>query len=142
MDTIHHASPPTKIRAADLNVHYGQRYALRHIDLEIEENRVTALIGPSGCGKSTFLRCLNRMNDLIESAKIAGVVEVDGEDVYAPGVDPVLLRRKVGMIFQKSNPFSKSIFENVAYGPRVHGIKDKRRLEEIVESSLRRAALW
>jgi len=142
LDSIHPASPPTKIRAADLNLHYGPRYALRHIDLEIEENRVTALIGPSGCGKSTFLRCLNRMNDLIDSAKTSGVVEIDGEDIYAPGVDPVLLRRKVGMIFQKSNPFSKSIFENVAYGPRVHGVKDKRRLEEIVERSLRQAALW
>jgi len=131
-----------KIRSKDLNLHYGEKHALRHIDMEIERNKVTALIGPSGCGKSTFLRCLNRMNDLIESAKIKGKVEVDGQDIYAKDVDPVLLRRKVGMIFQKSNPFPKSIYENIAYGPRIHGIKDKRTLDEIVERSLRGAALW
>jgi len=131
-----------KIRAKDLNLHYGQKQALRDIDLDIERNRVTALIGPSGCGKSTFLRCLNRMNDLIESASIKGRVEVDGMDIYGSDIDPVLLRRKVGMIFQKSNPFPKSIYENIAYGPRIHGIKDKRALDEIVERSLRGAALW
>jgi len=131
-----------KIRAVDLNLHYGTKHALRHIDMEIEANRVTALIGPSGCGKSTFLRCLNRMNDLIDSAKITGKVLVDGLDVYAKDIDPVLLRRKVGMIFQKSNPFPKSIFENIAYGPRIHGIKDRKTLDEIVEKSLRGAALW
>ena len=131
-----------KIQARDLNLHYGEKHALRHIDLQIEKNKVTALIGPSGCGKSTFLRCLNRMNDLIESAKITGKVLVDGMDVYAKDIDPVLLRRKVGMIFQKSNPFPKSIFENIAYGPRIHGIKDKKTLDEIVEKSLRGAALW
>ncbi len=130
------------IRSKDLNLHYGPKHALRHIDLEVERNKVTALIGPSGCGKSTFLRCLNRMNDLIESAKIAGRVEIDGQDIYAKDVDPVLLRRKVGMIFQKSNPFPKSIYENIAYGPRIHGIKDKRTLDGIVEKSLRGAALW
>ena len=130
------------IRSKDLNLHYGPKHALRHIDLEVERNKVTALIGPSGCGKSTFLRCLNRMNDLIESAKIAGRVEIDGQDIYAKDVDPVLLRRKVGMIFQKSNPFPKSIYENIAYGPRIHGVKDKRTLDEIVEKSLRGAALW
>ncbi len=131
-----------KIQARDLNLHYGTKHALRHIDMDVEKNRVTALIGPSGCGKSTFLRCLNRMNDLIESAKITGKVLVDGQDVYAKDVDPVLLRRKVGMIFQKSNPFPKSIFENIAYGPRIHGIKDKKTLDEIIEKSLRGAALW
>lgn len=131
-----------KISSKDLNLHYGDKHALRHIDMQIEKNKVTALIGPSGCGKSTFLRCLNRMNDLIESAKIKGKVEVDGQDIYAKDVDPVLLRRKVGMIFQKSNPFPKSIYENIAYGPRIHGIKDKRTLDEIVERSLRGAALW
>ena len=131
-----------KISSRDLCLHYGEKQALRHIDLDIARNRVTALIGPSGCGKSTFLRCLNRMNDLIESARIKGKVEVDGQDIYAKDVDPVLLRRKVGMIFQKSNPFPKSIYENIAYGPRIHGIKDKRSLDEIVERSLRGAALW
>ena len=131
-----------KISSKDLNLHYGDKHALRHIDMQIEKNKVTALIGPSGCGKSTFLRCLNRMNDLIESAKITGVVEVDGQNIYAKDVDPVLLRRKVGMIFQKSNPFPKSIYDNIAYGPRIHGIKDKRTLDEIVERSLRGAAIW
>lgn len=131
-----------KIRAEKLNLHYGQKQALRDIDLDIEKNRVTALIGPSGCGKSTFLRCLNRMNDLIDSVRIQGKVEVDGLDIYGSDVDPVLLRRKVGMIFQKSNPFPKSIYENIAYGPRIHGVKDKRALDQIVEKSLRGAALW
>ncbi|HQF56512.1 MAG TPA: phosphate ABC transporter ATP-binding protein PstB [Fibrobacteria bacterium] len=131
-----------KIRAGKLNLQYGQKHALRDIDLDIEKNRVTALIGPSGCGKSTFLRCLNRMNDLIDSARIQGRVEIDGTDIYGKDVDPVLLRRKVGMIFQKSNPFPKSIYENIAYGPRIHGVKDKRTLDQIVEKSLRGAALW
>lgn len=131
-----------KIRVRDLQLHYGAKHALRNIDMDIEPNKVTALIGPSGCGKSTFLRCLNRMNDLIESAKITGKVEFDGQDVYAKDVDPVLLRRKVGMIFQRSNPFPKSIYENIAYGPRIHGIKDKATLDSIVEKSLRGAALW
>jgi phosphate transport system ATP-binding protein len=131
-----------KISSRELDLHYGEKQALRHIDMDIEKNRVTALIGPSGCGKSTFLRCLNRMNDLIDSVKIKGRIAVDGQDIYAKEVDPVLLRRKVGMIFQKSNPFPKSIYENIAYGPRIHGIKDKRTLDEIVERSLRGAALW
>jgi len=131
-----------KIRSGKLNLQYGQKHALRDIDLDIEKNRVTALIGPSGCGKSTFLRCLNRMNDLIDSARIQGRVEIDGTDIYGKDVDPVLLRRKVGMIFQKSNPFPKSIYENIAYGPRIHGVKDKRTLDQIVEKSLRGAALW
>jgi phosphate transport system ATP-binding protein len=136
------AATEFKIQARDLNLHYGTKHALRNIDMDVEKNRVTALIGPSGCGKSTYLRCLNRMNDLIESARITGKVLVDGMDIYAKDIDPVLLRRKVGMIFQKSNPFPKSIFENIAYGPRIHGIKDKRTLDEIVEKSLRGAALW
>jgi len=136
------ASPKIKIKAKDLNLHYGEKHALRHIDMDIERNRVTALIGPSGCGKSTFLRCLNRMNDLIDSARITGKVEVDDLDIYARDIDPVLLRRKVGMIFQKSNPFPKSIYENIAYGPRIHGIKERKTLDEIVERSLRGAALW
>jgi len=131
-----------KIQARDLNLFYGTKHALRNIEMDVEKNRVTALIGPSGCGKSTYLRCLNRMNDLIESAKITGKVLVDGQDVYDHDIDPVLLRRKVGMIFQKSNPFPKSIFENIAYGPRIHGIKDKKSLDQIVEKSLRGAALW
>jgi phosphate transport system ATP-binding protein len=110
--------------------------------MEIPAHRVTALIGPSGCGKSTFLRCLNRMNDLIDDVRIEGKVEIDGEDIYRRGLDVVDLRRKVGMVFQKSNPFPKSVFENIAYGPRVNGVRDRRLLEEVVERSARRAAIW
>lgn len=131
-----------KISARDLNLHYGDKHALRNISMDIAPNRVTALIGPSGCGKSTFLRCLNRMNDLIDSARTTGKVLVDGQDIYARDVDPVLLRGKVGMIFQKSNPFPKSIYDNIAYGPRIHGTKDRKTLDQIVETSLRGAALW
>jgi len=131
-----------KISAKDLNLHYGEKHALRSITMDIAPHQVTALIGPSGCGKSTFLRCLNRMNDLIDAARITGKVEVDGTDIYARDIDPVLLRRKVGMIFQKSNPFPKSIYDNIAYGPRIHGIKDKKTLDQIVETSLRGSALW
>ena len=131
-----------KISALKLNLHYGDKHALRDISLDIAPNQVTALIGPSGCGKSTFLRCLNRMNDLIDSARVSGTVLVDGEDIYRKDIDPVLLRRKVGMIFQKSNPFPKSVYDNVAYGPRIHGIKDRKSLDQIVEKSLRGAALW
>ena len=131
-----------KISARKLNLHYGDKHALRDIDLDIAPHQVTALIGPSGCGKSTFLRCLNRMNDLIDSARVSGTVLVDGEDIYRKDIDPVLLRRKVGMIFQKSNPFPKSVYDNVAYGPRIHGIKDRKSLDQIVEKSLRGAALW
>jgi len=130
------------LRVEALHKHYGPLHVLRGIDLTVDRGTVVVLIGPSGSGKSTFLRCLNRMNDLIDSAKIVGKVEVDGHDIYSSDVDPVLLRRKVGMIFQKSNPFPKSIYENIAYGPRIHGIKDKRSLDEIVEKSLRGAALW
>ncbi len=131
-----------KIAVRDVSVRYGGTLALEQVTLDIPANRVTALIGPSGCGKSTFLRCLNRMNDLIPGAKVAGTVTIDGMPLYAPDVDPVALRRRVGMVFQKSNPFPKSIFENVAFGPRVHGMRDPVALREVVERSLRQAALW
>ncbi|HHY96156.1 MAG TPA: phosphate ABC transporter ATP-binding protein, partial [Firmicutes bacterium] len=125
-----------------LSVSYGNMAALRHVDLEIKAHHVTALIGPSGCGKSTFLRSLNRMNDLVESARTTGQVFLDGTDIYSPGVDVVALRKRVGMVFQRPNPFPMSVYENVAYGPRIHGVRDKHRLDEIVENSLRAAALW
>jgi len=131
-----------RIKTIGLNFYYGDVLALKDVNMEIEENRVTALIGPSGCGKTTFLRTLNRMNDLIPGATVEGKVLLDGQDIYRKDVDVVELRRKIGMVFQKSNPFPKSIFENVAYGPRLNGINDKTRLEEIVERSLRKAALW
>ncbi len=131
-----------KLTVRNLNLHYGSKHALQDITLDIRDHWVTALIGPSGCGKSTFLRTLNRMNDLIEGVRISGEVKVDGNDIYADGVDTVTLRKRVGMIFQKSNPFPKSIYENVAYGPRIHGLKDKAALNELVEKSLRQAALW
>jgi phosphate transport system ATP-binding protein len=136
------AEVPIKITTRDLTVHYGTTLALDRVSLDAEANRVTALIGPSGCGKSTFLRCLNRMNDHILGARIAGEITIDGEPIYGSGVDPVDLRRRVGMVFQKSNPFPKTIFENVAFGPRVHGLRDQLELREIVERSLRQAALW
>jgi phosphate transport system ATP-binding protein len=131
-----------KVNVRRLNFYYGEFQALHDINLQIPEKRVTGLIGPSGCGKSTFLRTLNRMNDIISTAKVEGNVIIDDEDIYHNSADVVSLRKKVGMIFQKSNPFPKSIFENVSYGPRIHGVKDKNRLNEIVEHSLRRAALW
>ena len=130
------------IRATNLSFYYGVQQALFDIDMRIERKAVTALIGPSGCGKSTFLRTLNRMNDIIEGTKVVGKVELDGEDIYDPEVDVVALRKRVGMVFQKSTPFPKSIFDNVAYGPRIAGEKNKAVLKEIVESSLQRAALW
>jgi len=133
---------PVKIAVGDLSLRYGDTLALDRVSLEIPERRVTALIGPSGCGKSTFLRCLNRMNDNIRNVSISGRVHVDGEDLYGDEVDPVVVRRRIGMVFQKSNPFPKSIFENVAYGPRVHGLRDPVELREIVERSLQQAALW
>jgi phosphate transport system ATP-binding protein len=133
---------PVKIAVRDLNVHYGATQALTGVSLNIPERRVTALIGPSGCGKSTFLRCLNRMNDHIRGTRITGSITIDGEDLYGDDVDPVVLRRRVGMVFQKSNPFPKSIFENVAFGPRIHGLRDPVALREIVEQSLHQAALW
>lgn len=129
------------IQTKNLDLHYGSVQALKKINLDIEKNSVTALIGPSGCGKSTFLRTLNRMNDLISNVKIEGEVLFEGENIYN-NYDIIELRKKVGMVFQKPNPFPMSIFENVAYGPRIHGIKDKSQLEEIVEESLKKAALW
>ena len=132
-----------KITADDVKVFYGSAEALHGIHTEIPVNRVTALIGPSGCGKSTFLRCLNRMNDTIEGARVTGKILMDGEDIYDKSLDVVLLRARVGMVFQKPNPFPKSIFENIAYGPRIHGLaKNKADLEVIVERSLKRAGLW
>jgi phosphate transport system ATP-binding protein len=136
------AQPKMKMTTHDLVVRYGETVALDRVSLEIREHEVTALIGPSGCGKSTFLRCLNRMNDTIRGVSVEGRVLLDGDDVYARHVDPVLLRRRVGMVFQKSNPFPKSIFDNVAFGPRIHGLRDPVTLREIVERSLRQAALW
>ena len=131
-----------KIAARRLSLWYGEKQALKEISLEIPPNKVTSLIGPSGCGKSTFLRCLNRMNDLIDGVRIEGEVRIDDTDIYAKGVDVVDLRRKVGMVFQKSNPFPKTIFDNIAYGPRVNGMKGRRKTQELVEESARRAAIW
>lgn len=133
----------TKMAARDVKVFYGESQALHGINMDIIENEVVAFIGPSGCGKSTFLRCLNRMNDTIDSARVEGSVTLDGQDIYHPNLDVVQLRAQVGMVFQKPNPFPKSIYENIAYGPRLHGLVDnKADLEEIVENSLRRAGLW
>lgn len=131
-----------KIEVKDLSLYYGEKKALKEISLEIPRNKVTALIGPSGCGKSTFLRCINRMNDLIPSVKITGEMLVEGIDIYDKNVDVVNIRKKIGMVFQKSNPFPKSIYENIAYGPKINGIKAKNELDEIVETSLRQAAIW
>jgi phosphate transport system ATP-binding protein len=131
-----------RMKTEGLNIYYGQKQAIKNVNLDIFTHRVTALIGPSGCGKSTYLRSLNRMNDLIENARVEGQVLLDGVNIYDKQVDVVELRKKVGMIFQKSNPFPKSIFENVAYGPRINGQNDKKKLDEIVERSLRQAALW
>jgi phosphate transport system ATP-binding protein len=133
---------PIKISTENLSLHYGSKQALKGVSLSIKENQVTALIGPSGCGKSTFLRALNRMNDLIENVRVEGTVIVDDLNIYDDDIDVVELRKKVGMIFQKSNPFPKSIYDNVAYGPRINGIRERKILDEIVERSLRRAALW
>jgi phosphate transport system ATP-binding protein len=130
------------IEVRDFNFFYGQNQVLHGIDLHIPDRQVTALIGPSGCGKSTFLRSINRMNDIIPGARGEGLIAIDGENVYAPSVDVVSLRRRVGMVFQKSNPFPKSIYENVAYGLRIGGIRDRRRIDATVERSLRRAAIW
>ncbi len=130
-----------KIQVRNLNLYYGDNQALKNINIDLEENKVTAFIGPSGCGKSTFLRTINRMNDLIDNVKIEGEIFVDGEDIYK-SKDVIALRTKVGMVFQKPNPFPMSIYDNIAYGPRLHGIKDKKTLDEIVEKSLKGAALW
>ncbi|AEG61516.1 phosphate ABC transporter ATP-binding protein PstB [Desulforamulus ruminis] len=131
-----------KITVRNLNLFYSGLQALMNINLDIEEKKVTALIGPSGCGKSTFLRTLNRMNDLIEGVKVEGQVLLDGEDIYLPEVDVVALRKRVGMVFQRPNPFPMTVYENVAYGPRIHGLRDRHKLDETVESSLKAAALW
>lgn len=132
-----------KISAQKVQVYYGDKQAIKDVDVEILDKTVTAFIGPSGCGKSTFLRCINRMNDTIPIARIEGKISIDGEDIYDRRVDPVQLRAKVGMVFQKPNPFPKSIYDNVAYGPRIHGLaRNKAELDEIVEKSLRGAALW
>ena len=131
-----------KISVRDLELYYGQNHALKGINMDITPNTVTAFIGPSGCGKSTFLKTLNRMNDLVDGVKITGSVELDGENIYAPNVDTTVLRRRVGMVFQQPNPFPMSIYDNVAYGPRVHGIRSKGRLDDIVEESLRGAAIF
>jgi len=136
------ATPEPKIRVRNLHLHYGDFCALRDIDLDIPERRVTALIGPSGCGKSSFLRCLNRMNDLIDGVRIEGRVEIGGQNIYDKDVDLVTLRKRVGMVFQKPNPFPMSIFDNIAFGPRIHGVRRRSALEEIVERSLRAAYLW
>ncbi|WP_425450207.1 phosphate ABC transporter ATP-binding protein PstB [Virgifigura deserti] len=133
---------PLKISAQGVDVFYGDKQALKQVDLDIHENQVTALIGPSGCGKSTFLRCLNRMNDVIESARVRGTILLDGQNIYDRDLDVVTLRARVGMVFQKPNPFPKSIYDNVAYGPRIHGIgSGKAELDEIVATSLERAGL-
>ncbi|WP_432638772.1 phosphate ABC transporter ATP-binding protein PstB [Albidovulum sp.] len=137
------ATAEIKISAKAVQVYYGDNHAIKDVDVEIADRTVTAFIGPSGCGKSTFLRCLNRMNDTIDICRVEGSITLDGEDIYDKRVDPVQLRAKVGMVFQKPNPFPKSIYDNVAYGPRIHGLaRSKAELDEIVEKSLRRAALW
>lgn len=132
----------TIISVKDLNLYYGTNHALKNVNMDIYENKVTAFIGPSGCGKSTFLKTLNRMNDLIDGVKITGSIAFSGEDIYAPNVDTTVLREKIGMVFQQPNPFPMSIYDNIAYGPRVHGIRDKRTLDQIVEESLRGAAIF
>lgn len=132
-----------KISAKDVQVYYGDNHAIKDVSVDIEDKTVTAFIGPSGCGKSTFLRCINRMNDTIDICRVTGDIAIDGEDIYDPKVDPVQLRAKVGIVFQKPNPFPKSIYDNVAYGPKIHGLaKTKADLDEIVEHALRRGAIW
>jgi phosphate transport system ATP-binding protein len=136
------AASPVKMRATGLTVRYGEKEAVKDVSLDVLENEVLALIGPSGCGKSTFLRSLNRMNDTVDGVHVDGQLHLDGRDIYAAGVDAVLVRRRVGMVFQKSNPFPKSIFDNVAYGLRIAGVKDRGLLGDKVERALRQAALW
>lgn len=132
----------SKISVENLNLHYGENHALKDVNMEIADHAITAFIGPSGCGKSTFLRCLNRMNDLVDGCRVEGKVILDGEDIYDKRVDTTLLRKKVGMVFQQPNPFPMSIYDNIAYGPRLHGIKNKKELDEIVERSLQSAAIF
>ncbi|HSF96093.1 MAG TPA: phosphate ABC transporter ATP-binding protein PstB [Thermohalobaculum sp.] len=137
------AAQGAKITARDVNVHYGDTHAIQSVSVDILDKTVTAFIGPSGCGKSTFLRCMNRMNDTIDICRVTGEILLDGQDIYARSVDPALLRARVGMVFQKPNPFPKSVYDNVAYGPRIHGLAETRAdLDGIVEDSLRRASLW
>ena len=132
----------SKISVENLNLHYGENHALKDVNMEIADHAITAFIGPSGCGKSTFLRCLNRMNDLVDGCRVEGKVILDGEDIYDKRVDTTLLRKKVGMVFQQPNPFPMSIYDNLAYGPRLHGINNKKELDEIVERSLQGAAIF
>ena len=132
----------SKITVESLNLHYGENHALKNVNMEIADHAITSFIGPSGCGKSTFLRCLNRMNDLVDGCRVEGKVIMDGEDIYDKRVDTTLLRKKVGMVFQQPNPFPMSIYDNIAYGPRLHGIKNKKELDEIVERSLQGAAIF
>lgn len=132
----------TKIQARNLDLFYGEKHALKNVNLDIKKNAITAFIGPSGCGKSTFLKTLNRMNDYVKNIKITGDVTLDNENIYDSQVDTTILRKKVGMVFQQPNPFPMSIYDNVAYGPRIHGIKNKKQLDEIVEKSLKAAALY
>ena len=132
----------TKISVRDLNLYYGENHALKNVSMDIRANAITAFIGPAGCGKSTFLKTLNRMNDLVENVRIEGKVLLDNQDIYAKGVDKTILRKRVGMVFQQPNPFPMSIYDNIAYGPRVHGIKSKSKLDQIVEESLRGAAIF
>ena len=143
MDRAMTGSQDIKISARNVNVYYGDKHAIKDVSVEIADKTVTAFIGPSGCGKSTFLRCINRMNDTIDIARVTGNILIDGEDITDPRVDPVQLRAKVGMVFQKPNPFPKSIYDNVAYGPKIHGMsRNKADLDEIVERALRRGAIW
>ncbi|MCA1774492.1 MAG: phosphate ABC transporter ATP-binding protein PstB [Loktanella sp.] len=145
MDDLHRTdqATDTKITARGVQVFYGDTHAIKDVDVDIADKMVTAFIGPSGCGKSTFLRCLNRMNDTIAIARVTGDIRIDGADIYDPKIDPVQLRAMVGMVFQKPNPFPKSIYDNVAYGPKIHGLaKSKADLDEIVEKALRRGAIW
>ena len=137
-----HMAEEVKMSVKDLDLYYGQKQALKNINMDIHSNAITALIGPSGCGKSTFLKTLNRMNDLIDNVKITGQVTLDGEDIFDKNMDVTMLRKRVGMVFQQPNPFPMSVYDNIAYGPRVHGIKSKAKLDEIVEESLRGAAIW
>ncbi|API90142.1 phosphate ABC transporter ATP-binding protein [Marinilactibacillus sp. 15R] len=136
------STPTYKMEVKDLKLWYGDFQALHGLDLAIPEKKITAFIGPSGCGKSTFIKSLNRMNDLIETCRIEGTIELDGKNIYDPKTDVNQLRKKVGMVFQQPNPFPKSIYDNIAYGPRTHGIKNKKELDEIVERSLKQAAIW
>ena len=142
VEEMAHPMSNTKIVAENLDFFYGEFHALHQVNLGFEEKQVTALIGPSGCGKSTFLRCINRMNDLIPGTRVVGSLTLDGEDILSPGVDVVALRRRIGMVFQKPNPFPKTVYENVAYGLRVNGVRDKLVLDQCVATSLRGSALW